>query len=110
MIELRALAPTGEAIVDYDRDNLALYAALLDAADAGEPWQDAATTLMRIDTDDDGAEECWRSHLDRARWIIGEGLGSAIVAFGSATLKTGESGASHDRAAHDAERGKRSAH
>ncbi len=74
------LAPSG-AVVDYDRRNLALYAALLEAADAGQAWQDAATSLMRLDVTECDAEACWRSHLERARWIVGDGLGIAIHAF-----------------------------
>ena len=77
------LAPTGEAVVDYDRGHLALYAALLEADDAGSDWQAAASSLMQIDVTACDAETCWRSHLDRARWIVGEGLGSALVAFGA---------------------------
>jgi hypothetical protein len=76
-------APTGNAVVDYDRRHLALYAALLEADDAGRDWQDAAASLMKLDVTECDAEECWRSHLERARWIVGEGLGSALVAFGS---------------------------
>lgn len=75
-------APCGDTVVEYDRRNLALYAALLDAADAGQDWRHAAGTILGIDIDDDGAERCWRSHLDRARWIVGDGLGAAIAAFG----------------------------
>lgn len=75
-------APVDDSATEYDRDNLALYANLLDAADAGEDWQIAASSLMGIDITDPRAEACWRSHLDRARWIIGEGLGSAISTFG----------------------------
>lgn len=75
------LAPTGNAVVDYDRRHLAIYAALLEADDSGRAWQDAATTLMRIDVTERDAEACWRSHLDRARWIVGDGLGLAIDAF-----------------------------
>jgi len=67
--------------VEYDRSNLALYAALLEAAEAGDDWRDSATSLMLLDVTDPDAEACWRSHLERARWIIGEGLESAIVAF-----------------------------
>lgn len=74
------LAPSG-AVVDYDRRHLALYAALLEADDAGRAWQDAATSLMRLDATERGAEACWRSHLERARWIVGDGLGIAIDAF-----------------------------
>ena len=77
------LAPTGNAVVDYDRRHLALYAALLEADDAGSDWQAAAASLMRIDVTECDAETCWRSHLDRARWIVGKGLGSALVAFGA---------------------------
>jgi len=31
---------------------------------------------MGLDPLADGAHDCWRSHLDRARWIIGDGLAS----------------------------------
>ena len=80
---IEALAPSGDEVVDYDRRNLALYAALLEADDAGRDWRDAATSLMHLDVTHTDAEMCWRSHLDRARWIVGEGLASAIVAFGA---------------------------
>ena len=81
------LAPTGNAVVDYDRRHLALYAALLEADDAGSDWQAAASSLMGIDVTANDAECCWRSHLDRARWIVGEGLGSALIAFGARCAK-----------------------
>lgn len=76
-----ALAPSGETVVDYDRRNLSLYAALLDAADAGEDWEGTAWTLMQLDANDPQARACWHSHLERARWIVSDGLESAIVAF-----------------------------
>lgn len=75
------LAPTGEDVVNYDRQHLALYAALIEADDAGSDWRSAATSLIGLDVNDDGAHACWRSHLERARWIIGAGLGHALVAF-----------------------------
>lgn len=75
------MAPSGATVLDYDRRHLALYAALLDADDAGGDWQNAATSLMQLDVTDCNAEACWRSHLERARWIVGEGLGIAIDAF-----------------------------
>ena len=75
------LAPTGKTVVDYDHRHLAIYAALLEADDAGGAWQQAATSLMKIDVTEDDAEQCWRSHLERARWIVGDGLGIAIDAF-----------------------------
>lgn len=77
---IRPLAPAGE-VESYDRCNLALYAALLDADDAGCDWREAAASLMELDIADDDAEACWRSHLDRARWIVGEGMEAAVSAF-----------------------------
>ncbi|WP_157220446.1 hypothetical protein [Flavisphingomonas formosensis] len=73
-------APSGD-VVDYDRSNLALYAALLEADDAGQDWRSAATSLMHLNPACPDAEDCWRTHLDRARWIVGEGLAEALVAF-----------------------------
>jgi hypothetical protein len=80
--QIQQTAPSGDEVTDYDRRHLWLYAALLDAADAGGDWQDAAAALMEIDASDTGAETCWRSHLERARWIVGDGLASALSAFG----------------------------
>ena len=74
-------APSGKEVVDYDRRNLALYAALLEADDVGCDWREAASSLMHLDLADMDTEACWRSHLERARWIVGEGLGTALVAF-----------------------------
>jgi len=77
------LAPSGDVAIDYDRRNLSLYAALLAADDAGADWRDAAAHLMQIDLAEPDAEKCWRSHLERARWIVGDGLGSALAVFGT---------------------------
>jgi hypothetical protein len=82
MVDLAPLAPTGTDVVDYDRSQLALYAALLEASDTGTCWKEAAASLMHLDVSVDDAEVCWRSHLERARWIVGAGLGTAIDAFG----------------------------
>lgn len=78
------VAPTvGSAVTDYDRRQLALYAALLDAEAAGTDWRKAAIGLMHMDPDQAGAQLCWQSHLNRARWIVGEGLSEAVATFGS---------------------------
>jgi len=81
MPALERIAPAGTAIGDYDRSHLALYAALIDAADAGRSWRDVAVDLMRLDPADPATKACWQSHLERARWIIGAGLAEAIAAF-----------------------------
>ncbi|WP_336966880.1 hypothetical protein [Sphingobium aquiterrae] len=82
---LDPLAPTGNEVVEYDRRHLALYAELLDAADAGIDWQITAATLLRLDVTQAGAEACWRSHIERARWIVGAGLSAALTAFGNSS-------------------------
>jgi hypothetical protein len=79
---LNSVAPQG-AVTDYDRHQLALYAALLDAEAAGTDWRESAIELMHLDPDQAGARLCWQSHLDRARWIVGEGLSEAVATFGS---------------------------
>jgi len=75
-------APADNCPTVYDRSHLSLYAALLDADDAGHDWRYAAATLMGIDVAAVDAEACWRSHLERARWIVGDGLATALAAFG----------------------------
>jgi hypothetical protein len=73
--------PDAAEVCEYDRNHLAIYAALLDAADREVSWDEAAAAIMGLDVSDAGAEACWRSHLERARWIVGEGLAQAIEAF-----------------------------
>jgi hypothetical protein len=82
---LDATAPTRDTVLDYDRRNLLTYAELLDAADAGVDWRKGSLEILGIDpiADADRARCCWDSHLARARWIIGDGLGAAIEAFGT---------------------------
>jgi hypothetical protein len=76
------LAPSGDVVTGYDLKHLALYAAILDADDAGVRWLDAAASLLKVDFAPPLTEACWRSHLQRARWITQEGLPTAVTAFG----------------------------
>ena len=82
---LDLLAPTGDTVLEYDRQHLLIYAELIDAADAGIDWRAGALDILHIDpaSDAERARCCWESHLVRARWIVGDGLGKAIEAFGS---------------------------
>lgn len=82
MIAIERLAPSDETAVNYDRQHLALYAELLGAEHAGLHWREAAATILRLDVTAADAEACWRSHIDRARWIVGDGLAAAVAAFG----------------------------
>jgi hypothetical protein len=77
---LQQIAPSGPP-GDYDRAHLALYAALLEAEAIGTGWREVASEVMGLDCDKQNVEQCWRSHLERARWITGVGLGQAIDAF-----------------------------
>lgn len=83
MCKLRDVAPSG-TVSEYDRSHLMIYAELLDAEAHGVTWQQGASTILGLDVDagPDAARLCWDSHLGRARWIIGEGLASAVEAFG----------------------------
>jgi len=76
-------APSSDQVVEYDRRNLALYAALIEADDSGRDWREVATSIMCLDLEEVDVEGCWRSHLERARWIIGDGMEAAISAFSS---------------------------
>jgi hypothetical protein len=81
MSQLLDVAPSGDSVTEYDRYSLSLYAALLDADEEGAHWREVAAHLMQIDPERSGAECCWRSHLERARWIVGEGLPLALASF-----------------------------
>ena len=74
-------APSSDQVVEYDRHNLALYAALIEADDSGRDWREVASSIMRLDLEQPDAEACWRSHLKRARWIISDGMEAAVTAF-----------------------------
>ena len=80
---LRTFAPVGTVATDYDIQLLATYAALLDADRAGLTWQAAAERHLGLDPEDGGSQPCWASHLDRARWSVGDGLGAMIEASAS---------------------------
>lgn len=86
---LDRIAPAGDAVLEYDRRHLLTYAELLDAADAGIGWEAGSLAVLGLDpaVDSEHARSCWDSHLSRARWITGDGLGSAIEAFGSLPRK-----------------------
>ncbi|KQX19148.1 MULTISPECIES: hypothetical protein [unclassified Sphingomonas] len=90
MQPLRAIAPVGEIVSDYDRRNLLIYAELIGADDAGTDWVDGASAILGRDptADPEGTKRCWETHLVRARWIIGEGLGAAIEAFSESSITT----------------------
>ncbi len=70
-----------DRVCEYDLSNLALYAALLDAVDAGHSWQECAGRIMGLKEHDLVSFDVFDRHLRRARWIIAEGLQEALVVF-----------------------------
>ena len=88
MRTLLDIAPTGAAS-DYDRRNLFTYAELIDADDCGMGWKRGAVEILGFEPgfDLELAQRCWESHVARARWIVGEGLASAVEAFGRNCLR-----------------------
>lgn len=81
MTNLRDVPPEDDGVCEYDLRNLALYAALMDAADAGLSWQACAQEIMGLDDRDLTSLNLFERHLQRARWIVGEGLQLALIAF-----------------------------
>lgn len=69
-------APTVESFTDYDRRMLQVYSALIDADNRGVSWAESAADYLGLPVKSDpiASKACWRSHLDRARWIVGPGL------------------------------------
>lgn len=79
---LRNEAPSGQ-ISDYDLQHLTIYAELLDADANGVDWVEGVRSVLSLNrhTPPALARHCWESHLVRARWIVGNGLESAITSF-----------------------------
>lgn len=69
---MAAEAPMESDFTAYDAAQQVTYARLLDAEEAGQGWREAAREilLLDIDADAEAAERCWRSHYDRAIWMI----------------------------------------
>lgn len=67
--------PTAPELTDYDREHLAIYLRLLDAAEAGADWREVARVVLGLDPDRDleRARCIHDSHLARARWMTEHG-------------------------------------
>lgn len=67
--------PPGQGLTPYDRDHMALYLRLLDAARDGADWREAVQILFGLDPDLD-PQRCrliHDAHLARARWMSERG-------------------------------------
>lgn len=75
------VAPTDEALTDYDRLHLVTYLRLLDAAADGADPDEVARIVLRIDPDEEPerARRAHASHLARARWMTESGYRHLLV-------------------------------
>ena len=69
------LAPTESDLTDYDLKHFSTYLRLLDAADEGVDWAEAARTVLHISpsVEPERARRAWESHFARARWVMERG-------------------------------------
>lgn len=65
------VAPTEEALTDYDRLHLVTYLRLLDAEAEQADWTEVSRIVLRIDPDcePERARRAYDTHLARARWM-----------------------------------------
>ena len=77
---LSDLAPDGPDLTAYDRDQMATYLRLIDAADDGADWREAVEIIFGVDPNADleRARATYDSHLARARWISAQGYQSLV--------------------------------
>jgi hypothetical protein len=67
--------PQSSSLTEYDRQHLALYIRLLDAAAEGAEWTEVVRVLFGLDPNQDRERAKWvhDSHLARARWMTEHG-------------------------------------
>lgn len=68
-------APSEPYLTDYDHAHLAIYLRLLDAAEEGAAWEEAARIVLGVDPghDPQRAKRAHDTHLARARWLSSQG-------------------------------------
>ena len=67
--------PLGQGLTSYDREHMALYLRLLDAARDGADWREAVQILFSLDPDIDPqhSRQIYDAHMARARWMSDHG-------------------------------------
>jgi hypothetical protein len=67
--------PLTDRVNAYDEAHLATYLRLLDAAEEGADWREAAKIVFGLDVDADPerAKHMYDTHLARARWMTEQG-------------------------------------
>lgn len=69
------VAPSEPHLTDYDHKHVAIYLRLLDAAEEGAAWEEAARIVLGVDPDrePERAKRVHDTHLARARWLSAQG-------------------------------------
>ena len=69
-----------DQITEYDRAHFLTYARILDAVRSDQTWQEAARDLLNLNAESDelGAYRIWCAHVDRAEWIVDDGLALVV--------------------------------
>jgi hypothetical protein len=69
-----------DQITEYDRTHFLTYARILDAVRSDQTWQEGASEILNLDIANDelGAYRIWCAHVDRAEWIVGDGLALVV--------------------------------
>jgi hypothetical protein len=69
-----------DRITEYDRAHFLSYARILDAVRFNQTWQEAARDILDLDAESDepSAYRIWCAHVDRAEWIVGDGLALVV--------------------------------
>jgi hypothetical protein len=63
------MPPMVSRLTRYDEAHLVHYIRLLDAADEGADWREAAIEILGLDPADEDARAIYERHLSRARWM-----------------------------------------
>jgi hypothetical protein len=64
-----------DQITPYDERHFLTYARLLDADAEDADWHDVTRIILLIDPEENSerARQCWKMHLDRAKWVATTG-------------------------------------
>jgi hypothetical protein len=73
---LKSLAPSSDAVTQYDRDHLQEYVKLLDAVARGMNDDEMCGCILKIDPsyDRSQAHQTLESHIRRAQWMTKTGF------------------------------------
>jgi hypothetical protein len=74
------MAPTDAIVTDYDQAHFLTYARVLDAERDGFDWAAGLKSILYRDFGDDGTmgKRCWDSHVERANWIVKNGIATML--------------------------------